>query len=767
MSERQPPLPKVVPDKDPPLDPVDTEEQEAEQSGVPEVSMEEVLENIATSKDAPEASEPIKRKSSQGRRRRGAKTSIGDADSFRETPREAREALEDVVGQFEDTSAQSRAEAERAAVLEAESAYLGAYKQLEEKKTIWNRLAKGKNLKEESEKVQALKRVYDEKRVVYAEALTEFARQRLEDVDNKEDLDVEKVDRTIERYNRIVRFREVVKPAAEKRLAARKEALDSRGRNVFEKALGWSARQNQLLEKRIGKSGAIAVRSLAGAIGVSGLAALAGGFGAAALTGAGVYGVHKFARGFIGAYAGKLGGDLAGSFYEQRFGRQAQGAAKESLKTAGRNTDISVETLQSLDALREKLTSKADEATLQRKKALVQALAAFGIGAGAAAALSDVLAIQRAADTVVESVSVDVADTPAASLQESVAPVVPSVAEVTSEAPTPNVVAPESVLAEAVVGKGEGFNQLFVDLRASELSGDSPVVRHLLDSNMSASELSEEVKALIGEKNAVTLEGDKLFVNGDGNLVFERDGVQQVLMENTGDVYDVHPLENVALKEIHVPVAEPVSAIAIPDAPEAVAPEVTPPSTDASIGRSLSEFGSVTDIEDAAPPVESTATVGRSLEDFTPHQDTVPSTGAEQVPEHPTGTIGRPLEDFQTMRDIEVQNVETFTNMHGVEVNPAEPAAYTWNVPGTDTTITVSSGGTPEQQSAYARSYADTHPGSTVHFITPVLEDGIVKYRMDVWDSVEGTPAQRYTDIAPRTGTYPPIEPEAFTQKLP
>lgn len=687
--------------------------------------------------------------------------SLGDADSFIDTPREARGALEAVVSQFEDVSAKSSAEAERMAVRDAEDAYLIAFKQLEQKKTVWNRLAKGKDLKEESENVEALKRSYDEKRVAYAAALTESAKQRLAGKDR------ERADQVLERYNRIVRFKEVVKPAAEKRIAARREALDARGRNVFEKALGWSARQNQLLEKRLGKSGAVAVRALAGAIGVSGIAAVAGGFGAAALAGAGVYGLHKFARGFIGAYAGKLGGDLAGTFYEQRFGRSAQAAAKESLRTAGRTAHVSLETLQSLDALREKLSSRADEATLQRKKALVQALTAFGIGAGAAAALSDVFAVHHAADTAVASVATEPTSAPVPEIQDhaTAAPeTVTAQAPVTEAAPL-QVDVPESIQAEAVVGKGEGFNQLFVDLRASGLSGDSPVVRHLLDPSMSATELSEEVKALIGENNAVTHVGDKLFVNGEGNLIFEREGVQQVLMENTKDGLSVHALNDVDLREIHSPSASVVEEAAVADTDTAGAK--VPQETEVPLGGPLEELTSPAD----AAPAYPTGIVGHSLDQFKTHQNMPQSEGAKNVTVGPSDTVGHSLDEFAPHHELGASDAhpETFTNVHGVEVNPTEPAAYAWKIPGTDTTITVSSGGTPEQQSAFARAYADTHPGATVHFVTPVFEDGVMKYRMDAWDSVEGTPAQRYTDIAP--GGAPraalAIGPEAFIRKLP
>ncbi|MDP3403017.1 MAG: hypothetical protein Q8S35_03640, partial [bacterium] len=112
-------------------------------------------------------------------------------------------------------------------------------------------------------------------------------------------------------------------------------------------------------------------------------------------------------------------------------------------------------------------------------------------------------------------------------------------------------------------------------------------------------------------------------------------------------------------------------------------------------------------------------------------------------------------------------------NSYGVEINDAVPSTYEWKVPGMDRTLTVSSGGSPEERSAFARAYANEHPGTTVHFITPVLNNGVVQLRLDAWDSAEGGPAQRLEDIAVRESTGAPvqsfsrIDPRDFIKKLP
>src|SRR5690606_17623912 len=138
-----------------------------------------------------------------------------------ETPKEAREALRATIERFEEKPAPSIAPLERSIMQEREKEYLNAYRELERKRTVWGRLSKGKELGAEMARVEALKREYDEARVSYGNALTASAEKRLSEKGG----DSLRADAVLDRYNRIVRFREVMKPAVERKLAARKEAL--------------------------------------------------------------------------------------------------------------------------------------------------------------------------------------------------------------------------------------------------------------------------------------------------------------------------------------------------------------------------------------------------------------------------------------------------------------------------------------------------------------------------------------------------------------
>jgi|GEM_PF-4013965 len=355
--------------------------------------------------------------------------------------------------------------AHRDAVQTNEALYLTALKKFERKNTLWNKVTSGAALREEEQKLKALKNAYDESRVTYANALTTSADSRLK----SKEYSPQKSAAVLERYNKIVRFNEVIKPAIEKKRQARVEALDARGKNTFEKGLGWIARQNQKLEKLPGgRATAIAIRSLAGAVGVSGFAAAAGGFGAAAVFGAGVFGAHKFARAFVGAYAGKLAADAAGEFYETRFGKVSQAQANEALRTEGRDTknEVSLDDLRRVDTAREKLSHTADETRIQNKKALIKALAAFGVGAGTATLLTDVFAVQHAADTLASnstplpSSGLVPATDSAPILPVPDAPVpAPSIEAVAPEAPPSIEAAPQPLPVEAPTIHAEPVNQ--------------------------------------------------------------------------------------------------------------------------------------------------------------------------------------------------------------------------------------------------------------------------------------------------------------------
>lgn len=803
----------------------------------PEISMEEVLSSFKEVKgEGKSKAGASKKKSGNPRQRRGEKKSAeelktvpapeaeskapeqaegliaqpGDVD----THKEARAALRDAVLRFKDIAKSADTQTERADMESKEQAYIAAYKDLEQRKSIWNRLSKGKELKAEEEKVEALKKEFNESRITYAAAIEKGIRepgvQNMSEAfvsrmtkryqklvaDGTPPLDGFKREQTLreylvsgevgrrERISSYITFREVVRPLAEKKLQARVEALDARGQGAFAKGLGWVGAQNQKLDAVFGETGARAVRAAASTLVVAGGAAMLGSFGTAGLLAVAGWGTVKFARAFGGAVIGAAAGELGALAYEKLRGRSELEKAKAGIVNEGNEIGqsfITEKSLNRLDKRRDTLVSRADESTLQKKKTLVKALVAMGVGAGAAAMLAEYTSVQQAADTVVEFTSDKVPESAGSALPASEevgaapvastesAPAVPA-----AEAPYTIPTAPEGVTShEAVIGRGEGFNHLIADLRASGFTG--------LDSKLSTTELSEKLGAFVSEtgKSAVMLEGDKLLVDAKGNVWFERDGETQLLMANKDGVLIPHEqLKGVEMRAMGGFVAstqESVSSVVSPEVPLSETADVS-----AAVGNDSPILADSLTATNAAPEVVST--VGRSLESFSDQATQSPLPDSmERMPERSMDTIGRPLEDFraqyeprgeaETMATSEVSEA-SFINAHGVEINESVPSTYEWKVPGMDRTLTVSSGGSPEERSLFARSYVNEHPGTTVHFITPVLNNGVVEYRLDAWDSVEGGPAQRLEDIAVRESSGGPvqsfsrIDPRDFIRKL-
>ncbi len=699
-----------------------------------------------------------------------------------------------------------------------EQAYLAAYKELEQKRTIWNRLSKGKELKVDEEKVEALKNDFNQARITYAAAIEKGIREpgvqnmseafvsrmteRYEKLraNGTPPLDAFGREQTLrdylvreevgrrEKVNSYITFREVVRPLAEKKLQARVEALDARGQGAFVKGLAWIGAQNQKLDELFGKNGARAVRAAASTLVIGLGAGAVGSFGTMGLLAVAGWGSVKFARAFGAAMIAAAAGEAGALAYEKLRGRSEQEKARIGVLHEGRDmqtsyfgeSTITNDSLERLDQKRETLASRADESTLQKKKALVKALVAMGVGAGAAATLAEYTSVQQAADNVVEATSgraPEPAGVAAAGSAETVSTQAPSVentpssaaeAAPVSEAAYITPVAPEGLaLHEASIGRGEGFNQLVVDLRASGFTG--------FDSELSATELSEKFGAFYSDtgKSGMMLEGDKLLVDAKGNVWFERNGETQLLMENKGGEIVSHKLEGIEMRATN-PTAAPVH--------ESVAPVTSNEAASSEVA------GTPTPIENDSPVLSDTSNtpsevsevpnvVGRPLEGFGDHvMQSQPSDLVERVPERSGGTIGTPLENFraQPPQAMEIETPEaSLVNSYGVEINDAVPSTYEWKVPGMDRTLTVSSGGSPEERSAFARAYANEHPGTTVHFITPVLNNGVVQLRLDAWDSAEGGPAQRLEDIAVRESTGAPvqsfsrIDPRDFIKKLP
>lgn len=726
-----------------------------------------------------------------------------------------------------DAPKESAAPDERARMQEAETKYLTAYRELEQKRTLLKRLLRDKNFTEETEKVDALKREYDDARIAYAKKINAgvssvssaektnpleesgfTARTRKTYEEKKEAGEIaadltfeaflakERLERR-ERVSGYLQFREVVRPLAQKKYEARKEALDARGKGILEKSLQWTAKQNQKLEKQFGKKGALAIRALVGATVLAAPAAL-GGLTAAVVVGGGV----SFARILIASPV--IGGiaKATGVVYEQALGRKAQEAAGKELITgdvAAKGGVLTTDTLQRIDTRREKIAARADEKTLQEKKALVQVLTAFGLGAGAAGAIAALEASHTAVDAVTQAAGASEAGggTPASAAADGASEASTSGVMDTAAAPesapvenaeTPPAPQPEQVaevagtpvgeqLTSATIERGEGFNHLFARLEVSGIENPSVVAAYLADHT--PSELSAKVQALVGGESALVHPGDRVFLDANQNLFFERPGeAARLIMENPPS--GTEPIfHDVGLELRATPAPAPaVSSVTevVNAATDSGAPGISAESAAGVVGETSADVGqdlaTVPETGGEAPLGATEEMQPRTIEDSIRDATTMQSgstEGAVQPESIQDTTSGRTIED--SIREAQ-QTTPDFTNAHGVEINPQVPAAYQWQMPGSDMSIVVASGGTLAEQMEWAQGFAAQNPGTPVYFT--VLDrdpSGVATYRVDAWQAAPGggEPVRFEQALPPRAdGTrIQTFNPQDFTRKLP
>lgn len=190
------------------------------------------------------------------------------------------------------------------------------------------------------------------------------------------------------RYERLIRFNEVVAPGAQKQYEAKTEALEKKDKNLLQKGASWAVTWNQKLEKKCGTKGAKVVRAIATTGLITGVAALAGTFGTAGVLGALGYGGWRFSKALGTALIATGAGETMGKAYEKFFGRRAQQKAEKELRedSAGRSMKLSRDELDRQDDKRRGLIVSASERELARKKTLVKVLTAIGVGGGITAA---------------------------------------------------------------------------------------------------------------------------------------------------------------------------------------------------------------------------------------------------------------------------------------------------------------------------------------------------------------------------------------------
>ncbi len=306
-----------------------------------------------------------------------------------------------------------------------------------------------------SKEIQSKKATYDHDRNNYANALTDSVSDRLSKPnpkreavwrasyekkykDNKtlsyEEFKESKIQETLTRYNGIVRFAEIAKPAIEAKRTARLEAIVTREKNskapaAYKAAMEWGKRtvgkqvgnilslpkkvetgiENFLLVnaasrlsprqiKFIAKAGARASSLLATTIAFTSAGALTGGLAYGVL---GTYASQKLIRGAIGIVSGMTIGAGAGEVYARTGGKKAA----NKLKSARRGT---LNARNNFDDQERAYEQGSDEAINSKRDVIettTAALVSFGIAFEHAHELAQQKVVQHAAERVTLAMS--------------------------------------------------------------------------------------------------------------------------------------------------------------------------------------------------------------------------------------------------------------------------------------------------------------------------------------------------------------------------
>ena len=656
----------------------------------------------------------------------------------------------------------------------------------------------------------------------YAKGLDAALRKRL----TEQEKSPEEVERITRRYNRMIRFREVVAPAIQQENEVRLEVAGEKSKNIFQKVWGGLQTINQKAEDtlkgqfmRMNMSEANAGRVARTTVRAMRLVSFAT-LGAAAGTGVAVGGL---AVGAAGIGAGAVTGWIYGKHFELTKGKARAQAYEDALGSEITNAE-------DLATQREAIASGSREA-IERARAtresIVSALTGFTVSMSSLVdehALESVRAamehIKETAVRIREEISdftsapeteVASGDAPAA-LGEgvTVAPFAPPTEA--TEAPVPETSADLTDAAE-VSPAIAGEHSLSVEGRINnadrlighfglQLQGEFPDAAEapasvqklfeLLTTEEGTSLLAGEDRATValgfqGENglSAIMQPGDTVSLNEAGEIVFERPGepeLTQVLINAEGEVQNAS--ERVLGETgfvMQVPNEETVATPAVPveTPPVHEAPEV-PVATESSIPEGaqapepLATQPSVEVPYSSSPPPPDAYMDGSQLGAIPQQPEAAVSVNpsVEGAPSEAPG-VGVSLRDFNEQliaAEVAAASAEAvtdvFTNQHGVEVNPNEPSVYSWRIPGTTLERLVAYG---QDAVGAARRYVEAHPRAMVMFeaidIDPIT--GAETSHMEAWSMDQnGQPVRTPQVIGEAGRPYPIPSPEDFTREL-
>lgn len=699
-------------------------------------------------------SDPTLKETKEGLRSMvGGVVSLEEERSKRAKPSGAEETINGKLETQREMTAQ-----ERAGMKEAEDAYFAAYKE--------HYAQKGAKESNEPEELMELKRAYDEKRIAYGSALTESARERLMSKHGSE-MDPERMQTVLNRYNRLIRYNEIIKPTAEKRYAAKLEALGERPRGLFTKSLRWFGEQNKKLENRFGKVGARVVRAtavtaIAGALGV-GLGTVSAG----ALLGWGAFRIGRsLATGFASMGIGVATGEVAGLALGAKRQRVLESAAYNYV---GRTeAELTPEMLENYDIERQAFEKNVNETTLQNRKQIARAVGALVGGAGIGF-LENLPSMQAGANEIAEhnlGISIDGKGTSGAELPGSV-----SHTGASSESLTPSAAGTHeqaTAVSAAISKPGEGTDQLFVDLkehiRANGMVSAGPqsaALKHLLETHPNA--LSRSMGSIYDGNGMKVHMGDQLTIDENQNVYFTPSGGKpQLFIQNDSTApngFRIHEITG-PKPVAEVPIEKPSASVSDDLAPTPdVQPIVVP--TTAAVPETVSSVPSVpmTSADTIAAPVSAPSTpapenVPVTAPSPTEAPTTAPTPTPEVVPSEPSAP--------ETVPVAPPISAEIFTNGHGVSIDPSSPHLY--EMKGLKN-VTELWGGTTESRDKFLETYfADPQNNDKTVWVTLDAKSTLTGKPVTMAFTAQGAGAIIVTNT--KGDPIPPPDPNTFTKRI-
>lgn len=712
------------------------------------------------------------------------------------TPAELRQNMRRNLEEMERMTAQSESTDQ---ARDAYFAALQSYQQGRSGVSVASESLLGERMPEE---LKELRRAWIQERAEFARTQQESAEARLsvrtrtrEEVldglqkhKGKESLDKEAV---LERYRRMVTERSVVLGAEEQENQVRINALSEREKGITDRLM----ERYRALPPGVRIMGTSALLVGGGALLTStgvGLAALALGGTSAALR---VFAekqkdsnpkVSKF-MGAISRLTSLAG--LAGLVSETAvrgthdiLGTERKAAESLTSRDHGDLTDW--ENLEKVSAERKSAIGAREGIERQSRWARIVgsltggALLGSTISSGAEAA--DGSAVQSGSGGESATPSEGASELPPVSNGGSVAE---SGVGVVSDQPSTGSEGIQMAVGATIHESGQGTDQLFMELkqniaeRGLFTGSESPALKFLTES--SPNDISRAMDDF-GTRGIVTQIGDQFFVGEDQNVYFQSaNGDPQLFIQNTpgneGGI-TIHKLDTQALGAV-APTAPEAPVPPVPQTPEVTA--VPSPEPQPTIPSDSPVEGSTQ--PSAEPATPDLPTPPQSVESAAPVENPEPPPTPDPLPmteQAPTTTDSSSLESETTQTEVPTEQApaqpssaaELITSKFGVEVNPSEPAVYTYlDAKGKE--VTAIFGGSSPDRFLAAQEYLEKNPGSTLRLQLEekdLATGAVLRTPVVEWSSTENGVIQMSpsADFEGKNALQAP-DPQQFTKKLP